>query len=308
MVFVYAFIDYLGEFFGLPYNQVKIVLWFFLSVFFSYMMVFIKSKNSRYAFSFISGFWINVFMYEWQVMHPIAMLLITYFWMKYLNRDKQHLIIFVVLYTYQSWMHIDRMIYNFGEWGGEVTSFTMNLVCRLISLGFWYRDAIHQGKGGIPNDKSINKLPSFFQVWSYTFNAPSCVAGPFFEYKDFEDWMELKGHYQSIPSTTYSGIKRLLTSLLWIPLASFFHTFYKIEGLASEDFWNKSFLRKVVQMYFTGMTLKYQYYLVWALNDTSLVFSGLAYSGVDKDTKMPEFNRVKNINEYIKLFRSNWIN
>ena len=247
----------------------------------------------------------SVFMYEWQVVHPIIMLFITYFCMRFLNRDRQHLIIFIILYTYQSWMHIDRMIQNFGEWGGEVTSFTMNLVWRLISLGFWYRDAIHQGKGGIPNDKSVNELPSLFQIWSYTFNTPSCVAGPFFEYKDFEDWVELKGEYQFIPSTFNSGMKRLFMSLWWIPLAAFFSTFFKIEGLATEDFWNKSFFSKVFQMYFTGMTLKYQYYLVWALNDTSLVFSGLAYNGVNKDTKNVEFNKIKNIDEY---WKSNYFN
>jgi len=64
------------------------------------------------------------------------MMAITWAIMRFYNREKQHLVIFVVLYAYQSGLHIHRMIYHYGEWGGEITSFTMNLVCRLISLGF----------------------------------------------------------------------------------------------------------------------------------------------------------------------------
>jgi len=79
-------------------------------------------------------------MYDWDVKHSIFMLVMVYFIMKTFNRENQHLIVFVVLYAYQSIIHIEVMIRAWGEWGAEITAFTMNLVCRLISLAMCFRD------------------------------------------------------------------------------------------------------------------------------------------------------------------------
>lgn len=99
-------------------------------------MVFFKKPFFRYMYSFIIGFALNVFMYEKDVIHPVIMIFMTYFIIHAFSRTKQHVILFVVIYFYQSVLHINRMVYHYGEWGAEITAFTMNLVCRLISIGF----------------------------------------------------------------------------------------------------------------------------------------------------------------------------
>lgn len=233
--------------------------------------------------------------------------------MKACKRDKQHLVIFVVLYTYQSFLHIERMIYHYGEWGGEVTSFTMNLVCRLISLGFCYRDGGDAENGDKINKKNIKQMPSFWQIMGYTYNTPSCVASPFFEYKDYEEWIELKGSYASVPETGRPGTKRMLTACLWIGLTAAITMFYNARTLVTQDFCSSNFVSQGFQTWMFTMGIKYTYFGAFALNDSSLVVSGLAYNPYGKEKTAPNFDRIKNIDErtidlshYLKRQTTSW--
>ena len=130
--------------------------------------------------------------------------------MRFLNRNSQALIVLILLYAYLTYQHIERMIHAYGEWGGEITSFTMNLVCRLISVAFCFKDGAENVKRG------VKEMPSFMDLLGYTFNTPSCVAGPFFEFRDYEDWIKLEGDYKNLPDTVKPGCKRMGTSLIWM--------------------------------------------------------------------------------------------
>jgi len=83
---------------------------------------------------------------------------------------------------------------------------------------------------------AVEKLPSFFKVLVYTFNLPSCIASPFYEYRDFEDWIELKGKYKSIPNPRREGTIRMLTGFIWIGFAAIIGKYFKVEYLLTEEF------------------------------------------------------------------------
>lgn len=119
------------------------------------------------------GVSIQFFMYDWDIKHSFSMLVIAYVIMNVFQREKQHIIVFVVLYAYQSGIHLEIMYRKYGEWGTEITSFTMNLVCKLISVAICYRDASPKCKDDNDNDMKLAKIPSFFKMTAYTFNLPS---------------------------------------------------------------------------------------------------------------------------------------
>ena len=270
-----------------------------LSFLSSYGITFLKTPTIRYIYSFVFGFGINYFMYENTTIHPIIMLLLTYFTMVVFKREKQQAIVFGVIYTYQSLMHIERMVNHYGEWGAEITNFTMNLVYRLISIGFWYKDGlVDSSRGGFPNDKAIKKRPSFLQMAGYTYNAPSCVAGPFFEYKDYEDWMELKGAYKNIPSTLIPGLIRFGTGCIWILCGVTVMKFYSVEFLKSDEYCSSSLYMKPFHHYFFIYTKIFSYYVVWSFNDAAWIVGGLAYNGYDEKSKTHLFNRIFNVDEF----------
>ena len=90
------------------------------------------------------------------------------------------------------------------------------------------------------NEHRISKLPPFYKVLVYTFNVPSCIASPFYEYKDFEDWIELKGHYEQIPNPLNSGLKRFATGLCWMVVVVVIGGTFNIPALVSDDFCHMS--------------------------------------------------------------------
>ncbi|CAI2367763.1 unnamed protein product [Moneuplotes crassus] len=287
------YMEQLGVIFDKDVNQIKIILCFFVAFFLSYLTAFIKSPNARYFYSVITGFIMNVFMFEEAVIHPISMLIGTYLIMRIFPRDKQQIINFVFLYTYLSAQHIHRMVYHYGEWGGEITSFTMNLVCRLTSVAFCYCDGTNN------KDKDFQEQPSFMWLLGYTYNTPSCLAGPFFEFKDYKHWILLKGDYANIPSTFKPGFARLATALLWMCCATFATIYFKPTDLATEEFCNKTYLLQLWGFLLTMNNFKYTYYVVFVMNDSALIASGLAWNPHPRRSNNPDFKKVKNIDEWI---------
>lgn len=96
-----------------------------------------------------------------------------------------------------------------------VSGFTMNLFCRLSSLGFAYAD------GGLDESKihahmktlRVKEKPSVLEMFSYSFFGPGATLGTFFEFIDFKNYIELRGHYKNIPSPVYYSIRRLVEAI-----------------------------------------------------------------------------------------------
>lgn len=126
---------------------------------------------------------------------------------------------------------------------------------------------------------------------------PSCICGPFFEFKDFEDWIELKGSYSNLPPTLWPGIKRFLAGLLWMSFAVPLREFYNVDKLPTEEFCYLPFYVKPVRQFLAICAVMYSYFIVWAWNDGATAICGLAFNGYDEKAKKFKFDRVKNIDE-----------
>lgn len=138
------------------------------------------------------------------------MTVITYFLMVLLPRGSQHKFVFAFNLGYLSCSHIYRMYTNFGGWDMDITTYTMVLTAKLSSLGFCYKDGMLKDSE-LTKDQIERKLvdaPSIFELFSYTFFCCGCLIGPFFEFADFINFMEMKGHYKQIPSTIIPSIIR----------------------------------------------------------------------------------------------------
>lgn len=240
------------------------------------------------------GALIQFYMYGWEIKHSVAMLMITYGSMMIFRREQQHIIIFVVLYLYQSIIHLDLMFNRWGIWGADITAFTMNLVCRLISLGMCYRDGSNRCKGDSNNEMALEKMPSFYKVAVYTFNLTSCIASPFYEYKDFEEWMELKGRYKTIPSTWYAGCKRFGLGATYIITMAVVGSGFDVEYLWSEEFCGQRWYVQMFNQYFICIGIGMTYFIVWCFVDAASTFSGLNYNGTDPKSGRIQWDRYQN--------------
>jgi lysophospholipid acyltransferase len=111
------------------------------------------------------------------------------------------------------------MYYYYGFWGAEVTQVMMMNLCKISAISINYRD------GAIPKEKRdtqlksrekeflVETLPSFYDYLGYIYYCGGTIAGPFFEYKDYVNFIERKGHYSAIPNTIFETLKRVSHAL-----------------------------------------------------------------------------------------------
>lgn len=57
-------------------------------------------------------------------------------------------------------------------------------------------------------------MPSLLEFLSYVFYSGGCLMGPFFEYSDYINFIEKRGHYVDLPlNTIVPSIVRLASGL-----------------------------------------------------------------------------------------------
>jgi len=86
------------------------------------------------------------------------------------------------------------------------------LTAKLSAIAFCYRDGGEKESDLLPEQKErmVTKLPSVLEMLSYVYFCSACICGPFFEYADYIQYIEMKGRYAKIPSNfKQAGIKFL---------------------------------------------------------------------------------------------------
>ena len=93
----------------------------------------------------------------------------------------------------------------------------MLLFCKLWGLSWSYRDGaivndikIANGKFDVTlsNDDmktSVHDFPNFIEFHSFVLFFGGCLIGPFFEFSDFKNWIEMTGQYKSLPNGPVNG-------------------------------------------------------------------------------------------------------
>ena len=52
-------------------------------------------------------------------------------------------------------------------------------------------------------------IPSFVDYWSNMYFCGGAIAGPWYEFKDFQNYMKSEAHYKKIPSTVKPTLIRI---------------------------------------------------------------------------------------------------
>ena len=141
----------------------------------------------------------------------------------------------------------------------------------------------------------IEQLPSFYDYMGYMYYCGCTIAGPFFEYKDFINFINRTGHYIEIPKTYIPTLIKFSQAIckleyihkfvVFIILNSVFGDIFFPEYLLTEAYANESFLYKI---FYSVCTLKlkiYTYFTAFLLMETAVISSGLAFDGFDENSK-----------------------
>lgn len=155
-------------------------------------------------------------MFREQAIHFWAQGLVVYLILTLVNRRGQAWVVFITCMLHLSCLHIRQLLFDYGGWSLDATMFLMPLVCRMSSLGFVYADGgriIEQesNTAGEIKDKSnrvltddqkerlVRHKPTLIEIFSYISYPAASMCGPFFEFKDYIDFIEEKDRYKNIP-------------------------------------------------------------------------------------------------------------
>jgi lysophospholipid acyltransferase len=246
------------------------------------------------------GLLIQVYMYGKGFIPSTSYVIISYIVMWLFPRHVSHYIVFVVNAALLSATHIHKMIYYDKFWGADITAVMMLNLCKISAIAINYRD------GSVPVAKRdtelksrekeylVEKLPSFYEYMGYMYYCGGTIAGPFFEYKDYTNFINRTNHYSSIPTTIVPTLIRFATAIFFIVVNSLLGDTFYPEYLLTDDYAQKHFVYKYAYALCTLKLKIFTYYTAFCLMHTATIASGLAFNGYDENKKA-KFNKVETV-------------
>lgn len=287
---------------GLTLSQFRFTLAFVASVVVGAILRWVPTVRGRHIFSLISGFLLIYYPFGNSCLHAVFPSLLVYAGMRCYRRQCGTLA-WLIAFPYLILAHVVSA--SGAAWKEGHLDFTgaqMVLTLRLIAVAVSYQD------GGAPpgklreyaGRKRLPALPSPLEFFSYLFAAGNLLAGPFFEARDYFDYVERKGEWDEsepskrIPNPVLPGLARfvkgVICAVLWMKLSGT----YGADLLESRWFQQEiSLPHRLYLLWLVGLAARCKYYFAWAVAESSLIFSGLCYNGRNAEGR-PLWNRYIN--------------
>lgn len=195
------------------------------------------------------------------------------------------------LLTYMSAQHLYGMYIDFGGFNMDVTTYTMILVTKLWGLSWAYADGAKIQKDLTPdqNQRKVVHFPTILEYLAFVYYCCGCMCAPFIEFSDFKNWIELSGHYKTlprgpggVPKTIVPLLKRVLAGIMCLA----FHLGVSVglgivtSTVGKPDFAQIGSMWYKIYYYFIAMTgQRFIYYVPWCFTDAANIAAGLSYSG-----------------------------
>ena len=277
--------DRISSAIGIPTDQVKLLcclLYIFPLGLINYAL---KSPFIRLVYGFITGILLMYYMYGYEVYHLVIDCFVTYLFIQFFGRKKSGFFILIFTILHLSYIHVNRMIYDYGGWSMDVSGIYMMLVVKFSALTFSYEDGGKHNdelKSEYMKEKKIIEKPTLLETFSFCFHFSSCIVGPSIDFIDFKKYINLSQEYSNIP------FKRVAKNSL-INLGYFFvysvlfmigQAYFPNSYGTTEEFNQRSVLYKLVFIYAAGFAIRTKYYTGWTLGHNAMSFSGLTYSNI----------------------------
>lgn len=147
---------------------------------------------------------------------------------------------------------------------------------------------------------------------AYMYFCGAVISGPWFEFKDFQNYCRGKEQYKDIPSTFKPAIVRFCQAWMFVGMAIVLAEMgFDEKSSQTAAFAQMGPLRKVVQMYGDLKSFMTVYLTGFCLMEVGPIASGLSYNGNQEGE--PKHDRVKSVvlwnleaSYKVKDFLANW--
>jgi lysophospholipid acyltransferase len=287
---------------GVSCSQFRFTVAFFLSVVVGALFRVLPNPRSRHIYAAITGFLLIYYPFGGGVLNALVPAALSYVAML---RFREHAatLTWLTSFGYLLWCHIGSASGQAWKEGKmDFTGAQMVLTLKLISVAVCYQDGLKQEEDLTAYQQShrLTELPSPLAYMSYLFAGGNLLAGPFFEIKDYLQFVNREGVWASdacrrgSPNPLVPGLVRLAKGILCAGLHLYFNAYFPVGALESAWFPRMKLLQKIGFIYAVAITYRLRYYFAWAVSESSLIFSGLSFNGYDDSTGRATWDRCVN--------------
>lgn len=274
----------------------------------SFLNYLITAPFIRLIYSLVFGLLLQYALYGTGIIHTFISTIITYLFITFFGRKKSAFYVLIITIIYLTYLHLSRMITDYGGWTiDDPTTIYMMTICKFSSLAFSYEDGAKDDKdfkNAHHREYKIVEKPSLLETFSFVYFYPTSVVGPSIEYKDFIDFIYLRGCYSNLPIKylLINGIQYFGLSLVIMGLYAFIGPKFPISVVGEPSFNQYNMLYKIVYVYISLIFVRMKYYTGWTLSYSSLIFNGVAYT--EKKTKDGKVERLFEKGDYGSIINS----
>ena len=233
---------------------------------------------------------------------------------KYINGPSMPWLAFTFLMSHLGINHIKRQVASDHN-VADITGPQMILIMKMTAFCWNLHDGRQKAQSltVYQKTKAISKMPRFVDFMAYALFFPSLLAGPTFEYKDYEQWLgrttpdqtshqrekttSSPEHHHNI-SSLLPAIRKAVEGVAWILLFNQFSAWYNLKLVLSDTFDGNFFHYKVWIIVMLNLTRRLRYYGIWSLAEGACILSGLTYKGVDPKAGKAQWDRLNNVNPW----------
>jgi lysophospholipid acyltransferase len=298
-----------------PINILITVGSFFLMIPCGWILnTFIKMRGLRLFYSLLLGLAFQYMVYGYSMYHVFIAALINLFIVRNLKKNVGK---YATIYnfTHNGLIHLYRLLFEYENWSVEISAIFMMTICKFCAFAYSYEDGLYylerekisQNKRDrdVLVEKSHNQKNKYmikdftnFEYFCYVYFYPTSICGPFIEFKDFQNFINLKEEFANIPSTVLPSLKRLLHAVIFSVIYFAFKSFGDVDKII--DLNNEySFLQKAF-FFICGLTHQYKYIGGFCFTEAAVIASGFSYNG-DIDIKSNDALQKQNHDKWGKV-------
>jgi lysophospholipid acyltransferase 1/2 len=300
---------------GIPIDQInflacQVVALSFAFPFRSYLSVEKVGTTTRHIVEAVVGVMLTFFCFGYQIWHLLAQSLVSYAFMAYGGKKFSHSLVFCFSMLYLSVCHIYRQIYDYGGYTLDITGPLMIQTQKLTSLAFALHDGKFKDQSTLTPDQkeqAVRKLPSMLQYMSFMFYFHGIMVGPLAFYNDYISFID--GTCFNKPGSTNAGSSRrhpadglnkvvvkklVIASACCLGMMILPGMFYPPEKLNTPEYYNMTFLQRLIFVLGCLTLAKQKYYFAWILADALNNAAGFGFSGYDSQGN-PKWDLTDNV-------------
>lgn len=327
----------LSESAGMDETLIKYTVALFLAYPLAAGMYALPNKHLKHLYSFLVGFIMVQWIFGPDWIHSFISAMGTYLICLLFPKNIQHYAVFIFVMGYMTGSHMYRMYVSYMSGVFDFTGTQMVLTMKLTSFAYNYFDGTADYKRVFPDspyeDKkkafvyaerrkfAITTLPNPLEFFGYVYCFTCILAGPAFEYRDYEraidgsaytllttttngKTVDDKSGQKSLttelkivkPSTLLPGLSCLLISVICLV------SYLKISSIVTvkqqyDPVWvaQHGYIDRYIRLVAAMFNDRLKFYFAWKVAEGASIFAGFGFEGYKEDGTPKGWNGVQNI-------------